>query len=75
MIIDLSNKTAIVTGSTGGVGLAVATGLANAGAQVVVVGRDQGRVDAAIDQIRSATGKKTPPAWSPTSALPRAAPN
>ncbi|MGB6102829.1 MAG: oxidoreductase, partial [Pusillimonas sp.] len=36
MIIDLSSKTAVVTGSTGGIGLAIATGLANAGARVVV---------------------------------------
>jgi len=32
MIIDLSGKTAVVTGSTGGIGLAIATGLAKAGA-------------------------------------------
>lgn len=53
MKIDLSNKTAIVTGSTGGIGLAIAQGLANAGAIVTVVGRDQGRVDAALEQIRT----------------------
>lgn len=53
MIIDLSGKTAIVTGSTGGIGLAIATGLARAGAQVTVVGRDQGRVDAAVAQVRA----------------------
>src|SRR5690606_40577005 len=47
MIIDLSGKTAIVTGSTGGIGLAIAEGLAKAGAQVTVVGREQSRVDAA----------------------------
>ncbi|MDX3895497.1 SDR family oxidoreductase [Pusillimonas sp.] len=57
MIIDLSGKTAIVTGSTGGIGLAIATGLANAGARVVVTGRDQGRVDAALEHIRTATGR------------------
>lgn len=55
MIIELSGKTAIVTGSTGGIGLAIATGLADAGAQVVVVGRDQGRVDAALKQVRQAS--------------------
>ena len=35
MIIDLSGKTAIVTGSTGGIGLAIAIGLAKAGATTV----------------------------------------
>ncbi|WP_193074535.1 SDR family NAD(P)-dependent oxidoreductase [Pseudomonas sp. FME51] len=52
MIIDLSGKTAIVTGSTGGIGLAIASGLANAGAEVIITGRDQARVDAALAQIR-----------------------
>mgnify|MGYP001476096203 CR=1 FL=1 len=40
MIIDLTGKTAIVTGSTGGIGLAVAKGLVGAGASVIVSGRD-----------------------------------
>lgn len=52
MIIDLSDKTAVVTGSTGGIGLAIATGLAKAGARVVVVGRQQDRVDAAVAQVK-----------------------
>ena len=52
MIIDLSSKTAIVTGSTGGIGLAIARGLADAGATVVVCGREQGRVDAALASLR-----------------------
>lgn len=56
MIIDLSGKTAIVTGSTGGIGLAIAIGLAKAGAQVTVVGRDQGRVDNAVAKVREAAG-------------------
>lgn len=56
MIIDLSNKTAVVTGSTGGIGLAIATGLAKAGASVVIVGREQGRVDAALAKLREAGG-------------------
>lgn len=56
MIIDLSGKTAIVTGSTGGIGLAIARGLANAGATVVVNGREQRRVDAALAQLRKTKG-------------------
>lgn len=53
MKIDLSGKSAIVTGSTGGIGLAIATGLAGAGACVTVVGRDQRRVDAALAKLRA----------------------
>lgn len=56
MIIDLSGKTAIVTGSTGGIGLAIAKGLADAGAAVVVCGREQGRVDAALAALRGTKG-------------------
>jgi NAD(P)-dependent dehydrogenase (short-subunit alcohol dehydrogenase family) len=52
MFIDLAGKTAIVTGSTGGIGLAIARGLADAGATVVVCGRDQERVDAALASLR-----------------------
>ncbi len=57
MKIDLSGKTAIVTGATGGIGLAIAAGLAQAGAQVVVTGREKDRVDAALAQLRAATGR------------------
>ena len=52
MNIDLSGRTALVTGSTQGIGHAIATGLARAGAEVVVNGRDAGRVDAAVAAIR-----------------------
>ena len=41
---DLSGKTAIVTGSTKGIGRAIAVALAEAGAQVTVSSRDEGRV-------------------------------
>ena len=51
MKIDLSKKTALVTGSTAGIGLAIAKGLAAAGADVVVNGRGQGKVDAAVKVI------------------------
>lgn len=51
MKIDLSGTTAIVTGSTGGIGLAIARGLAGAGASVVVNGRTQAKADAAAASI------------------------
>jgi NAD(P)-dependent dehydrogenase (short-subunit alcohol dehydrogenase family) len=47
MKIDLSGKTALVTGSTSGIGHAIAKGLAAAGASMVVNGRTQAKVDAA----------------------------
>jgi NAD(P)-dependent dehydrogenase (short-subunit alcohol dehydrogenase family) len=51
MKIDLSGKTALVTGSTSGIGHAIAKGLAAAGASVVVNGRAQAKVDAAVAAI------------------------
>lgn len=43
MKIDLTGRTALVTGSTRGIGLAIAQTLSGAGARVAVVGRDQAR--------------------------------
>jgi NAD(P)-dependent dehydrogenase (short-subunit alcohol dehydrogenase family) len=54
MKIDLSGKTALVTGSTTGIGHAIAQGLAGAGAGVVVNGRTQAKVDAAVAAIAGA---------------------
>ncbi len=51
MKIDLSGKTALVTGSTSGIGHAIARGLASPGATVVVNGRTQAKVDAAVAAI------------------------
>ncbi|MEA9390751.1 SDR family oxidoreductase [Acerihabitans sp. TG2] len=52
MHIDLSNKTALVTASTSGIGYAIAIGLAHAGASVVINGRSQTSVDNALDRIK-----------------------
>lgn len=54
MNIDLSGKTALVTGSTVGIGHAIALGLARAGAAVVVNGRKQDAVDKAVAAITAA---------------------
>jgi NAD(P)-dependent dehydrogenase (short-subunit alcohol dehydrogenase family) len=54
MIINLKGRTAIVTGSTAGIGRATAEGLARAGASVVVNGRGRERTDEAVGQLRQA---------------------
>jgi len=51
MDLQLNDKTALVTGSTAGIGLAIAEGLAREGATVYVNGRTQQRVDDAIKRI------------------------
>jgi NAD(P)-dependent dehydrogenase (short-subunit alcohol dehydrogenase family) len=48
----LAGKTALVSGSTAGIGYAIALGLARDGARVWINGRTQARVDAAIKNIR-----------------------
>jgi NAD(P)-dependent dehydrogenase (short-subunit alcohol dehydrogenase family) len=52
MIIDLKSRKAVVTGSTGGIGRAIAEGLARAGASVVINGRTEARVTAALHDMR-----------------------
>jgi NAD(P)-dependent dehydrogenase (short-subunit alcohol dehydrogenase family) len=52
MIIDLSGKSAIVTGSTEGIGYAIAVGLADSGARVVINGRTQANVDEALVNLK-----------------------
>jgi NAD(P)-dependent dehydrogenase (short-subunit alcohol dehydrogenase family) len=51
--IDLLDKVAIVTGATGGIGFAIAQGLAACGATVVVNGLEQGAVDKALVALRA----------------------
>jgi NAD(P)-dependent dehydrogenase (short-subunit alcohol dehydrogenase family) len=53
MDLGLAGKHALVTGSTGGIGYAIAKGLAAEGASVVVAGRTQGTVDAALKRLKA----------------------
>ena len=52
MNIDLTGKTALVTGSTQGIGFAIAEGLANSGARVAVNGRTSERVEEAVKKLQ-----------------------
>lgn len=52
MKIDLTGKRAVISGSTAGIDLAIATGLARAGAEVIVNGRTEERVRRAAATIR-----------------------
>jgi NAD(P)-dependent dehydrogenase (short-subunit alcohol dehydrogenase family) len=52
MLIDLSGKTAVVSGSTEGIGYAIAAGLAKSGARVVLNGRAQAKVDEALARLK-----------------------
>jgi gluconate 5-dehydrogenase len=53
-LFDLTGRRALITGSSQGIGFALAQGLAAAGAQVVLNGRDTGKLAAAAAQIAGA---------------------
>src|SRR5437762_5206542 len=53
MDLQLNNRLALVSGSTAGIGFAIANGLAREGARVIVNGRTDDRVKTAIERIRS----------------------
>jgi len=52
-MFDLTGKVALVTGGNGGMGLGMATGLAEAGATVVLAGRDAAKAGAAVTALRA----------------------
>jgi NAD(P)-dependent dehydrogenase (short-subunit alcohol dehydrogenase family) len=56
MDLNLEGRRALITGSTAGIGLAIATSLAREGARVIVTGRTQAGVTKAVDDVRAATG-------------------
>jgi len=56
MDLKIKNKIALVTGSTAGIGFAIAKALANEGASVIVNGRTIERVNLAVEQLKKETG-------------------
>jgi NAD(P)-dependent dehydrogenase (short-subunit alcohol dehydrogenase family) len=56
MTTSLQHQRAIVTGSTAGIGYAIAEELARAGAEVIINGRTQERVDQALNSLRNTLG-------------------
>ncbi|MDE1191474.1 MAG: SDR family NAD(P)-dependent oxidoreductase [Arachidicoccus sp.] len=58
MDLQLKDKTALITGSTTGIGYAIAKSLAAEGAKVIVNGRTKERVNTAIEKIKSETGNQ-----------------
>jgi glucose 1-dehydrogenase len=55
--LDLSRRVAIVTGASSGIGVATARALAEAGAGVVAVGRDDGRLRRCADEVEAVGGR------------------
>ncbi len=58
MDLQLQGKRALVTGSTAGIGFAVAAGLVREGASVIVNGRSSSRVGDAVQRLRDITSTK-----------------
>lgn len=58
MDLQLKEKTALVTGSTAGIGFAIAKSLAAEGAKVIVNGRTPERVNKAVEHIKTETGNR-----------------
>src|SRR5882724_9012007 len=56
MDLHLNDKTALVTGATAGIGLEIARRLAVEGAKVIITGRNQAKLDEAVDRIRASGG-------------------
>lgn len=57
-LFDLTGKVALVTGGSKGIGLAMARGLASAGADIVINSRSREEMDEAMEQILVGTGRK-----------------
>jgi NAD(P)-dependent dehydrogenase (short-subunit alcohol dehydrogenase family) len=60
----LSGRTALVTGSTGGLGVAIAKALAAQGVFVIVSGRDKARAETVVGDICTSGGQAAFVAWA-----------
>lgn len=67
-LFSLKGRVAVVTGGSSGIGLGMATALARAGAQTVLVARDPGRLDEAVTAIKAAGSQAVPVEVSTVSA-------
>src|SRR2546421_11827240 len=67
-LFDLGGRTALVTGSSQGIGLALAGGLAAAGASVVLNGRDEAKLAAAAEGLRGGGARVATAAFDVTDA-------
>ena len=56
-LFSLAGRVAVVTGGSSGIGAGMAAALAGAGAQVVLLARDQARLQAAAEDLREAGGQ------------------
>jgi gluconate 5-dehydrogenase len=65
---SLAGRVALVTGSSTGIGYAIASGLASAGARVVLNGRDRARLDRAVAQLRARGADVTAVSFDVTSS-------
>jgi gluconate 5-dehydrogenase len=72
-VFDLTGRTALVTGSSQGLGLAMARGLAQSGAAIVLNGRDEKKLAATADALRAEGAKVVTAAFDVTDAAAAAA--
>ncbi len=66
-LFDLTGRRALITGSSQGIGLALARGLAEAGAEVVLNGRDEAKLAAAVAELKGRKLKASGSAFDVTS--------
>jgi short-subunit dehydrogenase len=62
--LDLTGRTSVVTGASSGIGRAIAEAMAEAGANLVLVGRDESRLQETLGQSRSVEPRPNQWPWS-----------